>query len=213
MITLQTIMQRLTDVFVKDPTSNLGKLLGILTEQLQALEETQNRVRTWRDIDQAQGSTLDRIGQNVGQARGVATDEVYRIIIKSKIARNLSTGDINTVIRVLSTALACTPSEIEIRELWSDPVIPEPAAISVIKLPLEAVNAAGMSPLQFGRIAQRTVAAGVRVGAIELTGTFQFASGTQTETSDTAGFSDDNELIGGYFGAAYSPGDDADLPI
>ncbi|WP_246362560.1 hypothetical protein [Paenibacillus alba] len=206
-------MQRLTDVFVKDPISNTGKLLGILTEQLQALEETQNRVRSWRDIDQAQGATLDRIGTNVAQARGVATDEVYRILIKSKIARNLSTGDINTIIRVLSTALACPPSDIEIRELWNDPINPEPAAISVIRLPIRFVNAAGMSPSQFGRIVQRTVAAGVHVGAIELTGTFQFAGGTETEISPTAGFSNDSGLIGGYFGAVYSPGDDADLPI
>jgi len=213
MITLADVIRRLTDVFAKAPNSNLGKLLGIMTEQLQALEEAQNRTRAWRDIDQAAGTTLDRIGGNVVQPRGVATDEVYRILIKSKIARNLSTGDINTIIRVLSTALDCAPSEVRIKELYDDPVAPEPAAISIIQVPLARINEVGMSPYQFGRIVQRTVAAGVRVGVIELTGTFAFASGGESEMDDDAGFGDVAGTIGGYLGAAYAPATDEDLPI
>lgn len=213
MINVESMLKRLSDKFTKDPTSNIGKLLSILAEQLRAVEQTFERIRDWRDIDVAEGTTLDKIGTIVNQSRGAATDEVYRILIKSKIARNLSTGDINTIIGVLSTALNCEPSEIEIKELYSDPIDPEPATISLIKLPLQSVNEAGISPIQFARIIQQTVAAGVRVGVIEMTGTFQFASGSTTESSPAAGFSNDVGSTGGYFGAAYSPGDDPDLPI
>jgi len=214
MITVKDILGRLTDVFTKDPNSNLGKLLGILTEQLQKLEQTQSRIQEWRDINQAEGTTLDRIGENVVQPRGVATDEQYRILIKSKIARNLSRGDMNTIISVLATALDISPTEIRISELYNDPIAPEPAAISLIQLPLARLNAVGLDPVQFARIVQKTVAAGVKVGAIELTGTFAFSSSsTESEIDNDAGFADISQTIGGSLGAVYSPGTEQDLPI
>lgn len=214
MITTQDILRRLTDVYKKDPNSNIGKLICILAGQLTALEDTQSRIRTWRDIDQAKGTTLSRIGENVVQPRGVATDEVYRILIKSKIARNLSKGDINTIISVLATALNVPYSDIKIEELYSDPTSAEPAAIKVIQLPIDRLNEIGMDPVQFARIVQRTVAAGVRVGVIELTGTFSFSSQLAvSETDANAGLSDDAQTTGGFFGAVYSPGQEQDLPI
>jgi hypothetical protein len=212
MITVQDMLRRLTDVFRKDPESNVGKLMSIFAAQLQKLEQTARRVEEWRDIDKAEGTTLDRIGENVGQPRGMATDEIYRILIKSKIARNLSKGDINTIITVLATALNTNPSEIRIVELYNDPIEPEPAAISLIQLPIERINAVGMDPRQFAQIVQKTVAAGVRVGVIELTGTFEY--GTIDDPPDpNAGFADLDQTIGGTLGAAYSPGLVPDLPL
>ncbi|WP_079908283.1 DUF2612 domain-containing protein [Paenibacillus sp. 32352] len=214
MITAKDIISRLTDVFTKDPNSNLGKLLSIMADQIRKLEETQSRIREWRDIDKAQGTTLDRIGTIVNQPRGVATDEVYRILIKSKIARNLSTGDINTIIRVLSTALNISSSEIQISEMYNDPVAPEPAAIALIRLPITAINESGIDPTQFAKIVQRTVAAGVRVGIIDLSGTFSFSSQpAEIELDPEAGFADVEQTTGGYLGTVYSPGQGTDLPI
>lgn len=212
MITVQDMLRRLTDVFRKDPDSNVGKLMAIFADQLRKLEQTIQRVEEWRDIDKAEGTTLDRIGENVAQHRGAATDEIYRILIKSKIARNLSKGDINTIISVLATALNTEPSEIKIIELYNDPVVPEPAAISLIQLPIERINAVGMDPVQFAQIVQRTVAAGVRVGVIELTGTFEF--GAIGDLPDpNKGFADIDQTMGGTLGAAYSPGLVPDLPL
>ena len=185
--------------------------MSIFAAQLQKLEQTVQRVEEWRDIDKAEGTTLDRIGENVGQPRGAATDEIYRILIKSKIARNLSKGDINTIITVLSTALDTDPSEIKIVELYNDPIAPEPAAISIIKLPLRKINEAGMNPAQFARIVQRTVAAGVRVGIIETDGTFEFQNDGEYDIN--AGFADLAGTIGGTLGAAISGNTDIDLPI
>ncbi|MED1784228.1 hypothetical protein P4V43_20615 [Brevibacillus fortis] len=213
MITTNDFLQKLMDVFVKNPNSILGKLFTILTEQIQQVEETHDRIQAWRDIDEAQGTTLDNIGTIVNQPRGVATDEVYRILLKSKIARNLSTGDINTIIRILALALSTDPSKIEIKETWNDPVDPEPAGISIIRLPIEAINQAGMPPGQFVRLVQKTVVAGVRVREIELTGTFEFASGSETEVDENRGFSNLEGTIGGTLGYAYVPADDSDLPI
>lgn len=212
MINAQDLISKLTDVFSKDPNSNIGKLLSVFAEQFEVLETTQERIREWRSIDAAQGTTLDRIGSNVIQPRGAATDEVYRILIKSKIARNLSTADINTIISVLTVALDADPSEITIQELYADPVEPEPAGISLIQVPLDKINKVGMSPSQFARIVQRTVAAGVRVGVIELIGTFEIGSIVDDFDVDI-GFSDLTGTTGGKLGYAFVPSDDPDLPI
>ncbi len=210
MISVRDLLRRLPDFFNKQAESTLGKLLSIIAEELAKLETTQNRIRLWRDIDNAQGTTLDRIGVNVGQSRGTASDEVYRILIKSKIARNRSTGDINTIIRVLSVALSCPPSDVKIEEMWAS-AVPEPAAISLIKLPMDKLNAAGMDLIQFARIVKRAVAAGVRVGAIELSGTFSFSG--EGVASSPFGFADLFGTTGGTLGAVYAPNSSTDLPI
>ncbi|TMV49352.1 hypothetical protein FE783_12615 [Paenibacillus mesophilus] len=212
MITAADIISKLTDVFTKNPESNVGKLCQIMSGQIAKLQTTNERIRLWRDVDQAEGTTLDLTGDNVGQARGAATDEVYRIMIKSKVARNLSTADINTIIRVLSLALGCEYSEIKIEEMYADPIAPEPAGIKLIELPLATLNAAGMSPQQFAQIIKRTVAGGVRVGVIELTGTFEFGN-IGDPPDNNAGFADLGQTFGGTLGAAYSPGSSPELPI
>ncbi|MGM9943924.1 MAG: hypothetical protein ACI33M_03225 [Lysinibacillus sp.] len=213
MFDTKTILSRFVDYFKKDSTSNIAKLMRIFSEQMQDLNQTVNRVDDWRDIDNAEGTVLDDIGTNINQARGKATDEVYRILLKSKIARNLSDGSINTLIRVLSTALSVPSTELRIVEKWHDEIEPEPAALKLIELPLKKINEAGMDPINFLRIVQKTVAAGIKVQAIELSGTFEF--GDLTDNIDNQkGFGDVNDVsIGGYLGAVYSPAQDNELPI
>lgn len=212
MFDLKSIMRRFTDYFAKYPGSNISKLMQIFADELQELEQTNKRILEWRDVDKAEGQALDLIGENINQPRGVATDEVYRILLKSKIARNLSDGAINTILQVLSVALNTHPSEIKIVEKWNDPLEPEPAAISLIELPLARINESGIDPVNFVRIVQRTVAAGVKVGAIELEGTFEFGT-TAMQIDNGKGFADIDGMIGGYFGAVFSPSSDQELPI
>lgn len=209
----KTILSRFVDHLKKDSTSNIAKLMGIFSEQMLALQQTIDRAGDWRDIDSAEGKVLDDIGTNVNQPRGKATDEVYRILLKSKIARNLSDGSINTLIRVLSTALSVSPTELRIVEKWHDEIEPEPAALKLIELPLKKLNEAGMDPVNFVRIVQKTVAAGVKVQALELSGTFEFG-GITSPIDNQKGFGDVNDAsIGGYLGAVYTPAYDNELPI
>ncbi|CAH1190282.1 hypothetical protein PAECIP111893_00256 [Paenibacillus plantiphilus] len=209
---IDNMIKRLMDVFAKRPDSNVSKLLAIIRDEMAKVDETQQRMTLWKDIDQAEGTTLDQIGRNVVQPRGAATDEVYRILIKSKIARNLSKGDINTVIRVIAVAVSAPLNEIEIREKFNDPIDPEPATLSLMRLPLDRVNASGISLQQFARIIQRTVAAGVRVDAVELAGTFAFGA-IGDESDPDSGFADILQNTGGRLGAVLQPGEDTDLPI
>lgn len=208
------MLSRLTDVYRKDPQSNIGKVIKILTDELDLLKTTFDRIEEWRDVEKAEGAVLDDLGMNVGQPRGAATDEIYRILLRSKVARNFSDGTIDTIIRVISIAVSVDPKEIRIQELYNDPNNPEPAAIGFIQIPLRKLNEVGMSPKQFVQIVQKTVAAGVRVANIELLGTFSFSSHpTQSEYSDTLGFSDIDQTIGGYLGAMFVDSRDTDLPV
>lgn len=208
------MLSRLTDVYRKGPQSNIGKVIKILTDELDLLKTTFDRIEEWRDVEKAEGAVLDDLGMNVGQPRGAATDEIYRILLRSKVARNFSDGTIDTIIRVISIAVNADPKEIRIQELYNDQNNPEPAAIGIIQIPLRKLNEVGISPKQFVQIVQKTVAAGVRVANIELSGTFSFSSHpTQSEYRDTAGFSDIDQTIGGYLGAMFVDSNDTDLPI
>ena len=200
------MLDRLLSVYSSKPDSNIAKLIAILAAELEKVKGTFEKIDEWRDIERAKGQTLDLIGSNVNQYRGATTDEIYRILIKSKIASNLSTGDINTIIEVLSIALDTDPSEIVVREEG------EGASISIVKIPITRLNEVGMSGAQFGLLVKKVVAAGVKVQQVELSGTFSFASGNGTELDPEAGFSDLDGNIGGYFGQAFEPNQN-ELPI
>jgi hypothetical protein len=208
------MLSRLTDRYRKDPDNNIGKIIKIITDEFDLIKETFERIEEWEDIEKAEGAVLDDIGKDIGQPRGAATDEIYRVLIRSKVARNFSDGTIDTIIRVLSIALNTDPREIRIQELCEDPVNPESAAIKLVQIPLRRLNEVGMSPNQFVQLVKKTVAAGVRVASIEMTGTFSFSSHpTQSEYSDTEGFADINQTTGGYLGALFVDSNDTELPI
>lgn len=212
MYSTKEIISLFTDFFRKDEDSNLYKLISLFSDELALLKETNQLILEWRDIDKAQGKALDLIGENINQSRGVATDEVYRILLKSKIARNLSDGTVNTIINVIAIALSTDKKNIKIVEGWADENNPEPASIKLMEMPLEAINKAGLDPANFVRIIQKTVAGGVKVQAIELSGTFEFGDTSMT-IDNNKGFSDINGATGGYFGATFSPSTNQDLPI
>ena len=175
------LFRKLTDAYTKNPNSNVGKLIVIMSEGIDDLNDTLKTVEAWRDINQAQGTTLDLIGENVGQERGQANDEIMRILIRARVARNLSDGTFDGVIKALAVTLNTTSENIKIQELYDDIDAPEPAAIAITGLPLDVLNASGLSAGQFGLITQRVIAAGTRVAVIELEGTFSFASGEMVE--------------------------------
>lgn len=208
------MISRLTDVYKKSPISNIGKIISILTDELEQLKYTFDRIEEWEDVDNAKGKALDDLGDNVIQVRGSATDEVYRIMLKSKVARNLSDGAIDTIIRVLAIALNVDYSEIRIKELYNDSETPEPAAIGLIQLPLKRLNEVGMSAKQFVSIVQKTVGSGIRVANVELTGTFSFSSkNSLVEIDNEKGFADIDQTIGGYLGAAFTDANDTNIPV
>lgn len=100
-----TMLNHLTDNYNKDPNSNIGKLFSVIGGEMEEFQESLNLIHFWRDIDNAVGITLDRIGGNVLEYRGGKTDDEYRNYIKIRIVANLSQGDIETLNTVASFLL------------------------------------------------------------------------------------------------------------
>ena len=208
------LIDKLTDNYNKNPKSNISKLFKIITDELMEIQSTFQKINDWRDVDNAEGFGLDRIGFNVRQFRGMAPDEIYRVLIKSRIARNRSDGSINTIIRVLSMALDTDPSELKIVEGYTDPIEPEPASIKVMELPIKRILDIGMTAEQFARMAAKTTAAGVGVKEIQMYGTFQLSiMPAELEVDPDTGLSDINMQQGGELGMIYQPVDDIEFPL
>lgn len=212
MMSINKLAKLLPDVFKKDGASNIGKLLLIFEDQIDHVRALLEKTATWRDIEKAKGSTLDELGANVGQFRGKSPDEVYRVLIRGKVARNCSDGTINKMLHALATSLNCPPSEIQIVSANETEDEKEVAAIIIKKAPLTYLNKSGISISQFLQIAESISSGGVRMAYVNLEGTFSFASGKTIEKSNE-GFADINGTVGGTLGGVFMPDDDYKLPL
>lgn len=161
MYSVKQLVSLFTDHFRKDEESNTYKLMQLFSDELQLLEETNNRIIEWRNIDKAEGKVLDLIGQNVVQPRGTATDEVYRIMLKTKIARNLADGTLNGLITAIAYVLQVDKKEIKVTEMWD--LLNQPACIAVEAIPLDKINNAGLTANEFEDILRSLVSAGVKL--------------------------------------------------
>ncbi|MEK4883488.1 hypothetical protein NST81_01985 [Bacillus sp. FSL W8-0223] len=208
---LKDLLSMLVDAITKNGDSNIGKLFTIVDEQLTDIDNTLNTMEEWIQIDKAQGKALDDIGEDLNQYRGKATDEIYRVMIRGKMARSVSDGTINSMIDALSKTLNCKPTDIQIAssiELGEG----EPNSIVVKKAPLEALNKIGLSANQFVQFVEQVVPGDASVARVNLEGTFSFASGSTVESSEF-GFADIDGTTGGTFGGVFTSSDDYILPI
>ncbi|OSH15693.1 hypothetical protein HS5302_1876 [Enterococcus faecalis] len=171
-----------------------------------------NKVANWRSIDEARGKGLDELGANVGQARGKTTDEIYRVLIRGKVARNTSDGSIDKMLHAIATSLNCHPSDIHIISANETVDEKEPACVIIKKAPLDYLNSSGLSISQFLQIVESISAGGIRVAYVNLEGTFSFSSTTDIEISKE-GFADIDGNVGGTLGGVFIPENDYKLPL
>ncbi|MGE7716972.1 hypothetical protein [Priestia megaterium] len=201
---------KLTDEFIKTENSVLGKIFSLLDDEINQLKDTFTRIEEWRDLNNAQGKTLDFIGNDIGQKRGKTSDKVYRALIKSKIARDRSDGTFNKVIEVLAQTLNCDPSEFQLHSA------DEPASVYMTNAPIDTIYAAGLTPYTFTNIVQSTVSGGVKVQSIQMDGTFELSSIEDFEESPTGNnglSSTDSPTQGGTLGAYIVPDKETTVPL
>lgn len=94
---LDNLLKLLPHNYTDDKDSNLGKLIEIFTEEFREINNKKDYLKAMQDIDKAENSYLDLLGDSIGQKRGSYQDYKYRLLIKSRIKQNLSGGDIPTV--------------------------------------------------------------------------------------------------------------------
>jgi hypothetical protein len=151
------MLSKLTGAYNKQPNGKIGKLFKILADSMEDVEGVLQDVNLWRDTENAQGNTLDRIGANFGIARNGASDILYGLMIKIKLTSMLSGGDVNTIISAASTLFDIDPSYISVEESY-------PAEVRVVIndddiTPEQILNADITIPTIL-----RVVAAGVQKG-------------------------------------------------
>lgn len=107
--------KRLPERFRKPNTYDL---YHVLYSGFDELEQGFSDIKKSRNIDQATGKSLDYLGGNVGQLRQGEDDDLYRLLIKTRIIANLSNGDIPTINKVLS--ILTKDLFLGLIEVWGD---------------------------------------------------------------------------------------------
>lgn len=199
-------VKNLPDAYKKTTDSNNFKILEIERIACQDLRSGLQEVSNILDINNATGKTLDYYGERVGQARGVANDVKYLLMIKAKIMRNISNGSYQSIADALCMTFGCEPSQILIVEGE------EPCSVKIVTLPLEIINSAGLTISQTLALVQSMLPVGTNVSSFLFEGSFEFGT-AENEYDEEKGFADDAGVIGGFFGATGADITDEILPI
>ncbi|MDO4719625.1 MAG: hypothetical protein Q4A78_03100 [Peptostreptococcaceae bacterium] len=150
---LKNMLRRLTWNYNKEEGSNVYKLFATIAPEVENLKEIFEKIESWRGIENAEGTTLDLIGEDVRQERLSMSDEQYRPMLRFRSSINRSNTDINSV----NTALSAITegSFIRLYEAYGYEDVLEPAAI--------IAELRSISPtLPFSEM-ERIIAAGVRL--------------------------------------------------
>lgn len=85
--------------------SSNWKLSKYYTSGLDETKEVLENIDKYRNIDNAEGKVLDKLGDKYGVKRGPADDEFYRMMIRSKIANRKGDTTVNGILRTMQNAL------------------------------------------------------------------------------------------------------------
>ena len=199
-------VKNLPDAYCKTADSNNSKILAVEKSAMEALREAVAAIDESLDLDKAYGKTLDLYGEMVGQERGKATDDQYRVLIKACIVCNMVGGDYNSIVNLLALVFGCEPTEILIAEL------DEPCMARLDSLPYSVLNKLVIDIDTALKIVWEVMPAGVKLESINFVGTFEFSGGTELAYDENAGFGDVAQTIGGHLGYV-SDGETANLPV
>ena len=201
------LVKNLPDAFEKSKGSNTYKILEISRLSIEKHLEDLYEIYEILDLDNAKGKTLDRYGDRVGQARGLASDEQYLLMIKAKAMRILSNGSYPSTLRSLCLTFGCSAEKVHIEETDN------PCQIKMITLPLDILNTSGMTVKQVTQIIKTLLPICIRMDSLSLEGTFEFAD-SENDYSKTKGFCDvEGGNDGGYLGYLSSDENEPILPI
>ena len=109
-VTTDQLLAEIADYWNKNPDSNLYKLVDIYNSGFNSIANDLQTVDDWRAVNQAEGSTLDLIGEDEQAYRVTQDDNEYRfwIWIKFLIAR--AQGTYPSVIKINQSSLGTDES-------------------------------------------------------------------------------------------------------
>ncbi len=198
-------VKRLPDAYYKGKDGNNYKLLHLNELAINELNTDTTEILNSLDIMQATGKTLDLYGETVQQKRGALNDEQYRLMILTKIGRNICQGDYNSIMRLLIQMFDCEQGDIILKES-------NDCTITIEKFPLEVLINAGFSSKQAIQMIEMLLPICVSVSDGNFEGTFEFAD-FDDEYDEEKGFGNIEQTIGGYLGLTVDDKKGFELPI
>lgn len=200
------LVDNLPDAYDKSESSNNNKLFLIETSEMDKIRLDTTFLLDMLDLDKCDEKTLNLYGEMVGQPRGMATNSQYIRMIKAKIARNFVKSNYESIANAVVQTFNCSLDEYRLEET------DEACVVKLTKLPLSSVIQSGLTANQATKLIKNLLPTGIKLESVNFEGTFEFSS-AENETDDLAGFSDEEEIIGGYFGILESNIDEILLPI
>lgn len=203
----EEFIKNFPDCYNKQPTSNNYKLMELLKYDNEKFRMVLQELADSLNLENATGYTLNLYGDMVGQNRGLANDEQYKVLIKTKLTRNRCNADYKSIVNCVCQILNCSPSDILLEEIENQ------CAVRAEFVPLEKILAADLTPSQFTQILNSLLPAGITLESSLYSGTFMF-SDSEMEASTDAGFcQNEGEDYGGYFGILSDDESTVVLPI
>lgn len=139
---------------------NFVKKLKLIAEEIEEVKVSFDDVEQVKDLKQAYGQTLDNYGSNIGERRKGNTDNLYRLLIRIKIAENTSDATIDYIVQALALALDRDEKEINIEEGWNFIDEEQPASL-YLSFPSEVFKDYNITYDRFIQLFNSVVAAGV----------------------------------------------------
>lgn len=193
----ENFTSNMPDAFQKDKQGNIHKLLSIEKHIYDRIHTMFQSVYEVLDINNAKGKVLDMYGERLNLKRGAYPDEQYLILLKTKIAQNLSDGTRDSIAKALAFVLSTTTDKIRIK---SDD---KTGSVQILDVPLMVLTEAGFLDEQITELVESLLPQGVTVSGANFTGTFEFGTVDENGTmeyDETKGFADIEGTIGGYLG-------------
>lgn len=106
--TADELISMLSHHWYKEPDGNLYKMLNVYSNDMEQINDSDQKVIEWRAIQNAEGSTLDLFGKDIETARPTQDDEPYRFLIYLKTLLARAQGTIPSIFKITSTALGTT---------------------------------------------------------------------------------------------------------
>lgn len=176
--------------------SSNWKLSKYYTSGLDETKEVLENIDKYRNIDNAEGKVLDKLGDKYGVKRGPADDAFYRMMIRSKIANRKGDATVNGILRTMQNALGIDVKGVKIGPVYHDGV-QEPLSLRLSNVPLSFARSEFEQEFMLRQI-ESIIAVGVRLQDLQfivpISGNFGVGGGVATAYSFTLDDSKDYDF-------------------
>lgn len=160
-----SLLKEFLDKFPSSFTSRIGsnnwKISKFFTDGLEQTQNVLEKIDKYRSVDNAEGKSLDNLGNKYGVKRGFADDAFFRMMIKAKIANRKGDTTVNGILRTMRNALGIDIKGVEIGPVYYQGK-QEPMSLRLSNVPLTFARTGFEQEFMLQQI-ESIIAAGIRL--------------------------------------------------